>query len=76
LYPELEPGHSKSKIPDVVAFNQATTQALNPQALLKGLRAEIQLLFGDFGSGAVSDSLSGKPIDPRGVPGRELTVSS
>ena len=60
LYPELEPAPPRLKVPDVVAFNQATVQALSPQALLKGLRAEIQSLFGDFGSGAVSDSLSGQ----------------
>lgn len=60
LYPESGEGSTKTKIPDVIAFNQATAQALNPQALLKALRAEIQFLFGDFGSGAISDSLSGR----------------
>jgi hypothetical protein len=76
LYPELDVGLSKSRIPDVVAFNQATAQALNPQALLKGLRAEIQSLFGDFGSGAVSDSLSGRSIIFRTWPHCKLTLSS
>lgn len=59
LYPELEENASKSKVPDVVTFNQPTTSALNAQALLRGIRAEVAELFGDYGSGAISDSLAG-----------------
>lgn len=59
LYPELEKSQSNSKVPDTVTINQATSQLLAPQALLKGLRSEISTLFGDYGSGAISDSLSG-----------------
>ncbi|RFU31163.1 hypothetical protein B7463_g5158, partial [Scytalidium lignicola] len=64
LYPGLEKKPSNAPIPDVVQFNQPTTDALTPQALLKGLRAEILNLFGDYGAGAVSDSLSVKYLSP------------
>ena len=57
-YPELEKEKGNTKVPDVVAFNQPTTDALTPGALLKGLRAEIADLFGDYGSGAISESIS------------------
>jgi ribonuclease P/MRP protein subunit POP5 len=61
LYPELGRKHREGgkKIPDVVEFNQPTTDALTVGALLKGLRAEIANLFGDYGSGAVSESIAG-----------------
>jgi ribonuclease P/MRP protein subunit POP5 len=59
LYPELETSAPKPEIPDVVAFNQPTTNALNAQALLRGIRAEVAELFGDYGSGAIADSISG-----------------
>ncbi len=59
LYPELEKIKASANIPDVVVFNQPTTSDLTPQALLRGLRTEISSLFGDYGSGAVSESLSG-----------------
>jgi hypothetical protein len=59
LYPELENRKEKSKVPDVVSFNQPTTDAFTQGALLKGLRAEVANVFGDYGSGAVSESISG-----------------
>lgn len=61
LYPELEKSQSKSNVPDIVVFNQPTSASLTNQALLRGLRAEISSLFGDYGSGAVSESLTGMP---------------
>lgn len=74
LYPELEKGQLKSNnIPDVVVFNQPTTDELTPQALLRGIRAEVSSVFGDYGMGAISESLSGNyyllkehPIYPSG----------
>lgn len=62
LYPELEKTAilKSSGVPDVVAINQPTTNALTQHALLKGIRAQISELFGDYGSGAVSGSLGGK----------------
>ncbi len=62
LYPELEKDQSKQNVPDFVVFNQPTTDQLTAQALLRGIRSEISSLFGDYGSGAVSDSLSGMDL--------------
>jgi hypothetical protein len=59
LYPELENGRESTNVPDVVTFNQPTTDAFTAGALLKGLRAEIADLFGDYGNGAVAESISG-----------------
>lgn len=60
LYPELEKNSSsKEKLPDVVVFNQPSPDALNARALLRGIQTEVADLFGDFGSGAIADSLAG-----------------
>jgi ribonuclease P/MRP protein subunit POP5 len=59
LYPELENVQALSKVPDIVAFNQPTTDALTAQVLLKAVRAAVSELFGDYGSGAVANSLAG-----------------
>lgn len=59
LYPELEKNAQKTKVPNVVTFNQPTSGTLTPQDLLRAIRAEVTSLFGDFGSGAISGSLAG-----------------
>lgn len=59
LYPELETRNGKTKVPDIVKFNQPTTDKLNAGTLMQGLKAEIANLFGDYGSGAVSESIAG-----------------
>ncbi|KAB8297877.1 hypothetical protein EYC80_001669 [Monilinia laxa] len=60
LYPELEKNSSsKDKLPDVVLFNQPTVDALNARALLRGIQMEVANLFGDYGSGAIADSIAG-----------------
>ncbi|KAI4866773.1 Rpp14/Pop5 family-domain-containing protein [Hypoxylon rubiginosum] len=63
LYPN-ELG-SRPGIPDVVVLNQPTTDQLNSAALLRGLRAEVASLFGDYGSGAIEGgNLSVKYFSP------------
>jgi len=57
LYPELETSQKKANIPDVVAFNQPTSDEMTPGALLKKIQAEVVNLFGDYGAGAISESL-------------------
>jgi ribonuclease P/MRP protein subunit POP5 len=64
LYPELDNKSANSKIPDVLAFNQPTTRSLTASALVKGLKAEVATLFGDYGSGAIADRLFGKLSSP------------
>jgi ribonuclease P/MRP protein subunit POP5 len=60
LYPGLDNATTNSKLPDVVLFNQPTTGGLTAQALLRGLKAEVANIFGDYGSGAIADSLASK----------------
>lgn len=57
LYPD-ELG-SKSTVPDVVVLNQPTTDQLSAGALVRGIKAEVSALFGDFGAGAVERRLAG-----------------
>ncbi|RDL39827.1 Uncharacterized protein BP5553_04167 [Venustampulla echinocandica] len=66
LYPELEKTTTpkSNAVSDVVAINQPTTNALTQHALLKGIRSQILELFGDYGSGAVSESLCVKYLSP------------
>ncbi|KFY75035.1 hypothetical protein V499_04957 [Pseudogymnoascus sp. VKM F-103] len=63
LYPEATALPS-SKVPDVVAFNQPTTDDLTPQLLIKAIREAVLELFGDYGSGAIAGSLMVKYLSP------------
>ncbi|PQE10294.1 Rpp14 family protein [Rutstroemia sp. NJR-2017a WRK4] len=62
LYPGIDNSSatSKVKVPDVVVFHQPTEDTLTPQALLKGIKAEVANLFGDYGMGAIADSIAVK----------------
>lgn len=51
LYP-TELG-SKRGVSDLVVLNSPTTEQLTPGALIRALRAEIAINFGDYGSGAI-----------------------
>lgn len=57
LYPDTAEKQS-AVIPDLVAFRQPTTDALTPQVLQKAIRAQVSELFGDYGTGAIADSLA------------------
>lgn len=58
LYPEAAASPSPD-VPDLVAFNQPTTDELTAQLLLKGIREAVLELFGDYGAGALAGSLMG-----------------
>lgn len=58
LYPESTALPAQG-VPDLVAFNQPTTDELKPQFLLKALRDTVLELFGDYGAGACAGSLMG-----------------
>lgn len=60
IYADVPPGQSKNSVPDILLYNQPTTNDLKPQSLLKGIRNEVASLFGDCGAGAVNRSLQGK----------------
>ncbi|KAK3985957.1 Rpp14/Pop5 family-domain-containing protein [Cladorrhinum sp. PSN332] len=65
IYTDPPAGQPKtSSIPDILLYNQPTTDALKPQHLLKSIRDEVTTLFGDCGSGAVNRSLQVKYLSP------------
>lgn len=50
---------SSSGVPDLVSQHRPTVDKVTPQALVKGIKAEVGLLFGDYGLGAFEGTLSG-----------------
>lgn len=62
LYPDYSGTVSSSKVQDLISFNQPTTDDLTPNLLVKAIRAEVVELFGDYGSGAIADSLTGRSV--------------
>lgn len=64
LYPDSPRSNSSSKVPELISFNQPTTDDLTPGLLVKAIRAEVAELFGDYGSGAIADSLTGEFVHP------------
>lgn len=58
LYPDHHGSLPLSEVPDLVSFNQATTDDLTPNLLVKSIRLAVAELFGDYGSGAIANSLS------------------
>ncbi|ETS83184.1 hypothetical protein PFICI_05060 [Pestalotiopsis fici W106-1] len=63
LYPTELSAEPSPKTPDLIALNQPTTDKFDRNALLRELRAQVAILFGDFGSGAIS-SLQVKYLSP------------
>lgn len=59
IYPPGAAKSSAANVPDFVVQHQPTVERLTPQALLKGIRSEVGLLFGDCGLGAFEGNLSG-----------------
>ncbi|KAG6038232.1 hypothetical protein E4U41_004397 [Claviceps citrina] len=59
LYPP-DTGTSAARVPDLVSQHQPTVDKVTPQALLRGIKAEVGLLFGDCGLGAFEGTLSVK----------------
>ncbi|KAH8912247.1 hypothetical protein BR93DRAFT_963436 [Coniochaeta sp. PMI_546] len=44
----------------ILIYNQPTTDHVTPQSLLRAIRAQVAILFGDYGSGAVDRNLQVK----------------
>lgn len=59
VYTDLPPGQ-KDPVPDLLLYNQPTIGELKPQTILRGIRSQVNALFGDCGSGPVERSLQGK----------------
>ncbi|KAK4089512.1 hypothetical protein Purlil1_6081 [Purpureocillium lilacinum] len=60
VYPPEATSRASSKVPDLVVHRQPTIERLTPQALLKAIRTEAALLFGDYGAGALEGHLTVK----------------
>ncbi|KAK3487635.1 Rpp14/Pop5 family-domain-containing protein [Neurospora hispaniola] len=59
VYADIPPGQ-KGPVPDLLLYNQPTIGELRPQTILKGIRSQVNALFGDCGSGSVERSLQVK----------------
>ncbi|GFP53670.1 hypothetical protein ACSS6W_001243 [Trichoderma asperelloides] len=60
VYPPDATKISKARVPGLVAHHQPTVEKLTPQALVRAIRAEVSLLYGDYGAGALEGNLSVK----------------
>ncbi|KUI54817.1 hypothetical protein VP1G_02187 [Cytospora mali] len=57
IYPEAAKDRSKSNLPDLLFYNQPTTNSCNGRTIHQAIKAEVASLFGDYGAGAVERSL-------------------
>lgn len=65
LYPSSLTGLPiKDSLPDIVQFNQPSSDQLTVPLLIKAIREGIAELFGDYGVGVVSNSLQVKYLSP------------
>ncbi|KHN97938.1 Rpp14 family [Metarhizium album ARSEF 1941] len=60
IYPPDARQPTGAKVPDVVLRHQPTVERVTPQTLLRAIRDEVGLLFGDLGRGALEGTLSVK----------------
>ncbi|KAG6007628.1 hypothetical protein E4U21_005709 [Claviceps maximensis] len=60
LYPPEIDSSAMSGLPDLVSQHRPTVDKVTPQALVKGIKAEVGMLFGDYGLGAFEGTLSVK----------------
>lgn len=56
LYPELDGKPIDPTLPNVVQFHQPTTDGVLERDLIRGIKEEVDFMFGDYGAGAISDS--------------------
>lgn len=59
LYPDSPREPSQSKLPDILLYNQPTTNAFNGRSFSQAIKAEVANFFGDYGAGAVERTLRG-----------------
>ena len=66
LYPDPAEPESRSTtkvsdktIPDLVQFHRPSPRELQPQHLVRSIRDQVLLLYGDYGLGLISASLNG-----------------
>ncbi|MCJ1397729.1 hypothetical protein MMC11_000925 [Xylographa trunciseda] len=67
LYPDASPSFlptpSKASppLPPILHFRQPTPDDLTPQLLLRAIREQVALLYGDYGAGVTAAGLNGTP---------------
>lgn len=59
IYPPNPSSTATASVPDFVVQHQPTIEKLSPQALLRAIKAEVAMLYGDYGSGALEGNLLG-----------------
>lgn len=64
LYPAPRDKTKLSDQPSVVQIHQPSSSKLEPHVLLRAIRESVVHLFGDYGAGMVSSSLSVKYLSP------------
>ncbi|KAF3767783.1 hypothetical protein M406DRAFT_224415, partial [Cryphonectria parasitica EP155] len=57
LYPEGARDPSRSNLPDILIYNQPTTDAFTARTFMHAIKAEITTFFGDYGAGAVERTM-------------------
>lgn len=64
LYPTPRNASGVSKQPDVVQFHQPSSAKLEPHVLVRAIRDQVTMHFGDYGTGMTSASLAVKYLSP------------
>lgn len=59
VYPAAAQDPVKADLPDILLYNQPTTDAFNNRSFVRAIKDGIINLFGDYGAGAVERSLRG-----------------
>ena len=54
VYTDVPAGQAKGPVSDLLLYNQPSSGDLKPQHILRAIRTEVNSLFGDCGSGAMS----------------------
>jgi ribonuclease P/MRP protein subunit POP5 len=57
LYPGMDNKPVDSEVPVIVQYHQPTTENIPMAVLLKGIKAVVEHLFGDYGAGAMAGSV-------------------
>jgi ribonuclease P/MRP protein subunit POP5 len=76
VYPPDPARAAKENLPDCLLHHQPTIDKLTPQALIKAIKAEAALLFGDYGSGAFASNLWGIVLGPSNFCSQCSSISS
>lgn len=63
IYPPDLARAQRENLPDCLVHHQPTVEKFTPQALVKGIKAEAAVLFGDYGAGAFATNLWGMVLN-------------